>query len=164
MQNRKYHKKPKKSGTPFWYTLGNILNLPMGIPLAISWFCWGLICYITIIGIPFGEQCFKMGQLVLWPFGKKVVYRKTGPTNTLFNIIWLIFNFWEAVLHFLVGIFSVGSPILYWGWLGLYIQQGAPELYIPLGIYFTLYIPFALQQFKFAKLALFPFSAVIKKA
>lgn len=32
----------------------------------------GLLFCITIIGIPFGKQCFKLAFLVLMPFGAKV--------------------------------------------------------------------------------------------
>lgn len=40
-----------------------------------SWFChifFGLILCITIIGIPFGKQHFKMARLSLAPFGKEI--------------------------------------------------------------------------------------------
>ena len=33
----------------------------------------GLLLCITIIGIPFGIQAFKMSVLALWPFGQTVV-------------------------------------------------------------------------------------------
>ncbi|MCL2819098.1 MAG: hypothetical protein FWD41_05175, partial [Actinomycetia bacterium] len=29
---------------------------------------------ITIIGIPFGQQCFKIAKLALMPFGAEVVH------------------------------------------------------------------------------------------
>ncbi len=32
----------------------------------------GAIFYITIIGIPFGKQWFKLAQLALFPFGAKI--------------------------------------------------------------------------------------------
>ena len=34
---------------------------------------FGLICCLTIVGIPFGRQHFKMAWLSLLPFGKKIV-------------------------------------------------------------------------------------------
>lgn len=40
-----------------------------------AWFChivFGILLYITIIGIPFGKQHFKMAGLSLAPFGKDV--------------------------------------------------------------------------------------------
>jgi len=44
-----------------------------GIPLAICAALNGLILCCTIIGIPFGVQCFKIAKLALMPFGAKVV-------------------------------------------------------------------------------------------
>jgi len=44
-----------------------------GIPLAIAHCIAGIIFCITIIGIPFGLQCFKMARLALMPFGARVV-------------------------------------------------------------------------------------------
>ena len=47
-------------------TLGNILwFLFTGLECAIAWFLLGIIWCITIIGIPFGRQCFKMAKLFL---------------------------------------------------------------------------------------------------
>jgi len=52
--------------------IGNIIWLLFGgIVLALGWMLAGLILCITIIGIPFGVQCFKIGALVLWPFAGK---------------------------------------------------------------------------------------------
>ena len=44
-----------------------------GIPLAIEAALIGAIFCITIIGIPFGMQCFKISKLALMPFGSSVV-------------------------------------------------------------------------------------------
>ncbi len=43
-----------------------------GWELAISYIVAGLIMFITIIGIPFGCQCFKMAKLGLMPFGAQI--------------------------------------------------------------------------------------------
>lgn len=45
-----------------------------GIPMAIGYLCAGLILCITIIGIPFGKQMFKLAKLSLMPFGAAVEY------------------------------------------------------------------------------------------
>ena len=37
-----------------------------------TWWPASLLC-ITIIGIPFGIQAFKLSILALWPFGRTVV-------------------------------------------------------------------------------------------
>ena len=55
-------------------TLGNILWFIFGgLFSGILWLLAGLIWCITIIGIPFGKQFFKLGQLSLMPFGAQIV-------------------------------------------------------------------------------------------
>lgn len=54
--------------------LFNILWLIFGgIGLAIESAILGCIFCITIIGIPFGLQCFKIAKLSLMPFGASVI-------------------------------------------------------------------------------------------
>ena len=43
-----------------------------GIPIAITHLGWGILFCITIIGIPFGLQHFKLMRLALFPFGKEI--------------------------------------------------------------------------------------------
>lgn len=43
-----------------------------GIPMAIANAVWGCVLCVTIIGIPFGKQFFKMAKLSLMPFGATV--------------------------------------------------------------------------------------------
>ncbi len=43
-----------------------------GIPIALTHLLWGVIFCITIIGIPFGLQHFKLMKLALVPFGKSI--------------------------------------------------------------------------------------------
>ena len=53
--------------------LGNILWILLGGPcIAIGWALVGLVLCITIIGIPFGLQSFKMAKLAMWPFGAEI--------------------------------------------------------------------------------------------
>jgi uncharacterized membrane protein YccF (DUF307 family) len=40
-----------------------------GIPLAATHFVFGILCAITIIGIPFAKQHMKLAALSLTPFG-----------------------------------------------------------------------------------------------
>lgn len=52
----------------------NILWLIFGgLELAIWCTLVGLLFCVTIIGIPFGRQCFKLAKLALMPFGASVV-------------------------------------------------------------------------------------------
>lgn len=52
----------------------NILWLFLGgIWISLSHVAWGVLLCITIIGIPFGMQHFKLAGLALTPFGKEIV-------------------------------------------------------------------------------------------
>ena len=54
--------------------LFNLLWLLLsGLPLAISHAIWGCVLCLTIVGIPFGLQFFKIARLALFPFGSRVV-------------------------------------------------------------------------------------------
>ena len=54
-------------------TIGNVIwFLLSGLEMALAWFFAGIIWCITIIGIPFGKQCFKLAKLGLIPFGATV--------------------------------------------------------------------------------------------
>ena len=46
-----------------------------GIWICLSHLAWGILLCITIIGIPFGRQHFKLAGLALTPFGKEIVDR-----------------------------------------------------------------------------------------
>ena len=50
----------------FWLILS-------GIPMAIADVVTGCLWCITIVGIPFGKQFFKLAKLSLMPFGARVV-------------------------------------------------------------------------------------------
>ena len=55
-------------------TIANLFWLIIsGIPLALENLLLGLICCVTIIGIPFGKQFFKIAKLALTPFGASVI-------------------------------------------------------------------------------------------
>lgn len=44
-----------------------------GIWISLTHLAFGLLLCITIIGIPFGRQHFKMAGLALTPFGKQII-------------------------------------------------------------------------------------------
>lgn len=44
-----------------------------GWEMALGYLVLGLLWCITIIGIPVGQQCFKLARLALLPFGASVV-------------------------------------------------------------------------------------------
>jgi uncharacterized membrane protein YccF (DUF307 family) len=90
-----------------------------GLLAALGYLLGGLVLCITIIGIPWGLQCFKLASLVIWPFGKRVISdsSNTGCLNTLANIIWILFGGWyTALVHLVMGVLLcitiIGLP---WG-------------------------------------------------
>jgi len=120
-------------------TLGNVVWLVFGgIWVFFHYMISGLLLCLTIIGIPFGIQVFKMAQLSLWPFGKDIESRPqaSGCLSFAMNILWLVLGgIWIALHH------------LFWA--------------LVLGIT-IIGIPFALQHVKLAALALMPFGKEIK--
>ena len=111
------------------------ISVTVGLSIAgIIWYLVGLLWCLTIIGIPVGLQCFKLGRLSFFPFGKDVAL-SGETTSLLLNIFWLIFGGIElAITH------AVFAVILCCTIIG---------------------IPFGMQHFKLAKLALLPFGAQI---
>ena len=77
-----------------------------GIELAIAYVVAGAILLITIVGIPFGLQAFKLAGFALWPFGKAVVPgRSPGLLAALGNILWIVLaGWWLALAHILFGL------------------------------------------------------------
>jgi uncharacterized membrane protein YccF (DUF307 family) len=118
--------------------LGNILWIVLGgFAISAAYAIMGLLYCITIIGIPFGVQLFKMAGFALWPFGHTVTsgVNDSGCLSVLMNIIWILFGGIElALAHIGLGIFSCLTIIG---------------------------IPFGVQHFKMALLALVPFGKEI---
>ncbi|WP_137154837.1 YccF family protein [Rhizobium sp. FKL33] len=49
-----------------------------GLALFIYYLIAGCMFCITLIGIPFGLQCFKLAGISLWPIGRRVVPREVA--------------------------------------------------------------------------------------
>lgn len=115
--------------------LGNILWFICGGLLSgLSWGLAGCLWCISIVGIPVGLQCFKFASLSFFPFGKEVNYGG-GAGSLLLNIIWLLISGIPLALeHAVMGIIMCVTIIG---------------------------IPFGLQHFKIAQLALMPFGATV---
>lgn len=116
-------------------TLGNFIwFILVGLELGFAWVFIGVIWCITIVGIPVGVQCFKMSSIAFFPFKKEIVFG-TKASSVVLNVLWLIFG-------------GIG--------LGLcYLLSGAVFCITIIGI------PFGMQCFKMAKLALMPFGATV---
>jgi len=100
--------------------LGNLIWLIFGGFLAaLCYFFGGLVLCFTIIGIPWGLQCFKLAGFILMPFGLKVVSDSSGSgcLSTLANIVWIICGgLASAIIHVVMGLLLsitiIGIP---WG-------------------------------------------------
>jgi uncharacterized membrane protein YccF (DUF307 family) len=71
-------------GNILWFVFGGFLS-------GLAWLCAGVIWCITIIGIPYGRQCFKFASMLFFPFGKDVEFGG-GVPSTLVNIIGIPFG------------------------------------------------------------------------
>lgn len=98
-------------GNIFWLLLG-------GIIIALCYYIAGLVMCITIIGIPFGVQMFKLGTYVMWPFGYELVDgpKQSGCVSVVMNVIWILGGWWEiALMHLFFGLLFcitiVGIPL-----------------------------------------------------
>ena len=100
--------------------LGNLLWLVFGgLLIAIIYYAVGLLMCITIIGIPFGVQLFKLGTYALWPFGHELVDgpKESGCLSVVMNLLWILLGWWQiALLHLGCGLLFcitiIGIP---WG-------------------------------------------------
>uniref|UniRef100_A0A0G4I3V4 Inner membrane component domain-containing protein n=1 Tax=Chromera velia CCMP2878 TaxID=1169474 RepID=A0A0G4I3V4_9ALVE len=103
-----------------------------GFEMALATFVYGILCCLTIVGIPCGFQCFKLARLQLLPFGITIrPGRNSNPAcSFLCNVLW----FFPALS--LVFMHLVWALILTITIIG---------------------IPFAAQHFKLARLAVCPF-------
>ncbi len=114
-------------GNLLWFIFGGCIS-------GLSWMLAGCLWCISIIGIPYGIQCFKFASMSFFPFGKEIVYGG-GAVSFIVNVIWiLISGIPLAVEHLVIGCLLCVT---------------------------ILGIPFGLQQFKLAKLALMPFGTSI---
>ena len=118
--------------------IGNILWLVFGgLAAALGYIFGGFVLCLTLVGIPFGMQCFKLAGLMLWPFGRRVVSTNSGMgcLSIFANIIWLLCGgLYTALVHLLF------AAILFITIIG---------------------IPFARQHLKLMELSLMPFGKTV---
>jgi uncharacterized membrane protein YccF (DUF307 family) len=100
-------------------TILNVIWLVLaGFWLAIAYVLAGLLLCITIIGIPFGVQAFKLAGYALWPFGRVLVPSPTRlkGLSVIANILWFVLaGWWLALAHLVTGILLcltiIGIPL-----------------------------------------------------
>ncbi len=114
-------------GNILWFIFGGLLS-------GLSWLLAGVLWCVTLVGIPWGIQCFKFASMSFFPFKKDIQFGG-GVASLLLNIIWLLISGIPLALGHLI-----------WGIILCVTIIG---------------IPFGMQFFKIAKLALMPFGAEI---
>jgi uncharacterized membrane protein YccF (DUF307 family) len=125
--------------------IGNLLWLLFGgLVMGFAWWLVGLLCFVSIIGIPWGRACFVIGQLCFLPFGRSVADRRvvtgradvgTGALGVIGNVLWFLFaGLWLAIGHL------VSAVVCFVTIVG---------------------IPFGIQHLKLAEIALAPIGKTI---
>ena len=119
-------------GNVVWFVFG-------GLWLGLGWWAAGLLCALTVVGLPWARSCFVIGQFAFLPFGKQAISRAelsgtddvgTGALGMIGNVLWFVLaGFWLAVGHLAAA-------------LGCFVT--------------VIGIPFGLQHMKLAVLALAP--------
>jgi uncharacterized membrane protein YccF (DUF307 family) len=97
----------------------NVLWLVLsGVWLAIAYVLAGVLLCLTIIGIPFGVQAFKLAVYALWPFGRALVPAATRmrAVSSIANVLWFILaGWWLALAHLVTGMLLcltiIGIPL-----------------------------------------------------
>jgi len=121
--------------------IGNLLWLLLaGWAMFLSYLVAGALLCITIIGIPFGVAAFRLAFFVIWPFGRVAVHDpdRVPGVSAIANVLWFILaGWWLALGHLVTGV------ILCLTIIG---------------------IPFGIQSFKLAGLALAPLARKIVPA
>jgi uncharacterized membrane protein YccF (DUF307 family) len=115
-----------------WFIFG-------GFAAGFAWVFGGLLLAITIVGLPWAGAAFRIAGFTFAPFGRRVIDRQavtgredlgTGGVGLVLNLVWLLFAGWYiALAHLVIGVAQCLTIIG---------------------------IPFGLQHFKLAIIALAP--------
>ncbi len=130
LKNNRTGESMKLLGNIVWWIFGGLLT-------AVEYFVASAILMLTIVGIPFGIQTFKIGMMTLMPFNMTIKESKkaNGFISLLMNIIWFfVGGIWITLTHLLFGVLLAITIIG---------------------------IPFAKQHFKLASISLTPFGKEI---
>ncbi|EPF2506283.1 YccF domain-containing protein [Vibrio fluvialis] len=96
-------------------TIGNIIWFLLGgVMMGLAWWFFGLLVFISIVGIPWGRACFVIGNFSFFPFGQEAIGRDeltgkedigTGGFGVIGNVIWfLLAGVWLAIGHLLSAV------------------------------------------------------------
>lgn len=115
-----------------WFILG-------GFAAGFAWLLGALVLAVTIVGLPWSAAAFRIGMFAFAPFGSRIVDRRlitgyedlgTGSLGMVLNVVWFIFAGWYIALA--------------------HVVIGAAQCLTVIGI------PFGMQHFKLAVIALAP--------
>lgn len=94
-----------------WLILG-------GFIVVVAYLLGAILLCLTIIGIPFGVQCFKLAGLAIAPFGREIREKEPpgGCVAVVMNVLWIILPGLElALFHLfmalLFAITIIGLPL-----------------------------------------------------
>lgn len=115
-----------------WIVLGG------GFVIWLEYVIGGLLLCLTVIGIPFGVQCFKVAGVGLLPFGKDIQDAPgASAIGCVLNVFWiLVAGIWIFLSHLALAV-SLAVTVIG--------------------------IPFAIQHVKLAMLALAPFGKIVRE-
>ncbi len=115
-----------------WFIFGGFIT-------GFLWLLGGFLLALTIVGLPWTQAAWRVAGFAFAPFGRHIVDRGaltgrhdlgTGDAGLILNIVWIVFGGWHiALAHVLVGVAQALTIIG---------------------------IPFAIQNFKLAVIALAP--------
>jgi uncharacterized membrane protein YccF (DUF307 family) len=115
-----------------WFVFGGFLT-------GLAWFFGALVLAITVVGLPWAAAAYRIGLFAFAPFGRQIVPRDrlhgrpdlgSGTLDLILNIVWFLLAGWYIALG--------------------HIALGLAQAVTIIGI------PFAIQNFKLAILALAP--------
>lgn len=126
-------------------TLGNLIwILAGGLSMSLLWMLVSTFAFVSIAGIPWARACWTISDFAFSPFGKEVIDRReltlkgdigTSVLGSLGNVVWFVVaGFWLALGHALAGVLCCATVIG---------------------------IPFGIQHFKLAGLAIAPIGKTI---
>ena len=115
-----------------WFIFGGLIS-------GTAWLLAGALLAITIVGLPWTMAAWRIAGFSYAPFGRHVASRRvvsgrndvgTGPVGFVMNVVWVLVAGWWLALHHIV--LAIGHFVSIIG------------------------IPFGLQHFKLAFIALAP--------
>ena len=118
-------------GNVLWFLFGGLWSF-LGYTIGAVGLC------LTVVGIPFGIQAFKIGVASLAPFGKDIheLPEANSTLRIVFNVIWIVLFGWEIALAYLTLAATMAVTIIG--------------------------IPFAIQYVKLVPLSLMPFGRTLE--